>query len=132
MTSAMGPFTTIQQIVAANKAKGAHFFAADTMRYWNSTILPEVYGGRYFLTHEAYIDPSDESGDQDMGYAIRRADDDGSIDTIGDRYVSKAQAVSALSAMWPQIVEAERNRAMTSPLAIYQFGLRATRDTARG
>jgi len=48
---------TIGQIREADSRAGRYFFSADTMRFFNSRILPTVYegpGGIYFVTSEKF------------------------------------------------------------------------------
>lgn len=45
----------IQDIITANRVKGGHFFSPDTMRFFRSRVLSDVYqgpGGVYFVTSE--------------------------------------------------------------------------------
>lgn len=72
-----GPFRHIDEIREANEAKGGNWFSRDTMRFFKSRVLEGVYGGRYFVTSERY------SMDHPRLYTVRRADDDGSIATVG-------------------------------------------------
>ena len=71
-------YRTIKEIKQANKEAGQHWFDADTMRFFNSRILSPVIGGRYFVSSEKYDDGSPRL------YTIRIANDDGTIDTVGD------------------------------------------------
>jgi hypothetical protein len=46
---------SVTEIQAAAKARGSHFFDRETMRFFRSRILPEIYkgsGGVYFVTSE--------------------------------------------------------------------------------
>jgi hypothetical protein len=48
---------TIDAIREADHRAGRHFFSADTMKFFNSRILPTVYqgpGGVYFITSEKF------------------------------------------------------------------------------
>jgi hypothetical protein len=75
-----GPFSTINEIKAANKAKGHHWFSEGTMEFFGSQIESGVIGGRYFVT-------SEKTGFEDDGtrvFSVRVALDDGSIDTVGE------------------------------------------------
>jgi hypothetical protein len=66
-----GPYKTISEIKAANKAAGLFFFERKTMRFFESKAFPYVYGGRYFVTYEGKINH--------LPYAVRMACDDGDI-----------------------------------------------------
>ncbi len=67
-----------QRIIRANRAAGHHFFESATMRFFNSTIYPRVYGGRYFITGERYDELHPER------FTIRLALDNGHVNTVGD------------------------------------------------
>lgn len=94
-------FTTIDEIKAANRAAGEHWFSKDTMAWFNSRIESGVYGGRFFVTSER-----DGSGQYAVWhgkrrYSIRRANDDGTIDTVGEcgQFASLARATQAARAL---------------------------------
>lgn len=71
-------FFNTDQVVAANRAAGQHWFSPDTMRFFNSRVLYTVYGGRYFLT-------SEKGPDGIRGYSVRETTPDGSsITTVGE------------------------------------------------
>jgi hypothetical protein len=72
------PLAGIDRIVSANRAAGHHFFDADALHFFNSTIYPRVYAERYFITSEFY----DE--DHPEGYSLRAALDNGHIASVGD------------------------------------------------
>ena len=76
----MTTFQTIAEVRAANRAADLHFFDRHTMNYFHSRIESKLYGGRYFITSEAdyYLSTFPRR------YTVRRANDDGSIDTVGD------------------------------------------------
>lgn len=88
-------FSSVREIIRANKDAGQHFFSPDTMRFFGSRVLPTVYGGRYFITAE-----DDFSGTKRL-YTIREAQTDGSVDTVGEfqAYETRAQAVKAVQAI---------------------------------
>jgi hypothetical protein len=68
----------MERIIEANDAAGHHFFEAGAMRFFNSTLYPRVYGGRYFITGER-ID-----FDHPVRFTIRVALDNGHVNTVGD------------------------------------------------
>jgi len=72
------PAATIQGIIRANQTAGQHFFESSTMRFFNSTIYPRVYGGCYFITGERYDELHPER------FTIRLALDNGHVKTVGD------------------------------------------------
>lgn len=71
-------FTHITEIQRANERAGKHFFEASTMRFFRSRILPDVYGGRYFITSEQF------DRDSPRLYTIREVNEHGGIDTVGE------------------------------------------------
>lgn len=88
-------YRTIADIKLANKAAGHFFFSKETLDWFSSIVEPGVYGGRYFVTSER-----DESGIVWGGkrrWSVRRANDDGTIDTVGEfgGFASKARATQA-------------------------------------
>ncbi len=86
-------FRTIEEIKQANANAGQHWFSPDTMRYFNSRVLAGVIGGRYFVTSERYDDGTPRL------YTIRVANEDGTIDTVGD-FQGYETADSAKRAAW--------------------------------
>jgi len=76
-------YQSIDQIKAANAAAGLYFFSPDTMRFFRSRVASSiVYGGRYFITSEQFH--ALYAADGPRLYTIRRCNDDGSIETIGE------------------------------------------------
>jgi len=72
-------YPTIAAIKAANAAAGQFFFSPDTMRFFRSKIESRsVIGGRYFITSEQFDFRSPRL------YTVRRANDDATIDTVGE------------------------------------------------
>jgi len=75
-------FKNITEIKRANKQAGQHWFSTSTMRFFESRAHPGVYGGRYFISSEQFID---SRGNADpRRYTIREAAPDGTVDTVGD------------------------------------------------
>lgn len=91
-------FKTIEQIKTAHKKMGGHFFEPTAMRFFNSRIGKKVYVGRYFITSEQFDEKSPRR------YTIREAQEDGSIDTIGDyqQYKSSVEAVNGIKKLLSQ------------------------------
>ncbi len=48
------------------------------MRFFDTRVLKDVYGGRYFITSERFDD------DTPRLYTVREADDNGRISTVGE------------------------------------------------
>lgn len=68
---------SIRTIKQANKEAGQHFFDRSTMRFFNSRVCRKVIGN-YFVTSEQFDHKSPRL------YTLRRVDDRGHIDTIGE------------------------------------------------
>jgi hypothetical protein len=66
------------EIRRANRQLGHYFFSPETMRFFRSRVGREVIGGRYFVTSEQFDEVSPRL------YTVRRANDDGSIDTASE------------------------------------------------
>ena len=99
LTADEANFASIGQIKQANRQLGHHFFDKDTLRFFHSRNGSTVYGGRYFVTSE-----QDEGFGQlgaawggERRYTVRRANADGSIDTVGEfgQYGSRSGAAAA-------------------------------------
>jgi len=71
-------YQTLSDVKAANRESGGHWFDKSTMRFFNTRMESQLYGGRYFITSERY--------DENHGkrYSIRQAMPDGSVDTVGE------------------------------------------------
>ena len=85
-------FSTIRQIQYHNALTGHHFFEPSSMRFFNSRIHSDVYGGCIFVT-------SERSGwNAPRLYTVRKIEEDGGITTIGgfqafrSRYAAHAYA----------------------------------------
>src|SRR5687768_6031203 len=72
------PYSTVPEIVAANRAAGGHFFDRDTMRTFRTRIEVPVYGGRYFITSDVLNE------DDGPTYSVRVASDAGHVRTAGN------------------------------------------------
>lgn len=85
-------YTSIRQIISANERNRGNFFSEKTMRFWGCRVSAEVVGGCYFVTSER-----DFSNTQRL-YTIRKANADGTIDTVGDfqAYATLEQAKRAM------------------------------------
>lgn len=88
-------FYTIEQIKRANAQRGHYFFERGAMRFFNSRILPTVYGGAFFITSEK------DHWDGPRLYTIRQCLPNGEIETIGkfQQYETAAQARKAIHAL---------------------------------
>lgn len=73
---------TIDEIRAANAAAGFHFFEPATLRFFSSRVGRTVYSGTrgaYFVTSER-----DTVGGYPRRYTVRRADETGRVETVGE------------------------------------------------
>lgn len=88
-------FRTIGEVIVANKAAGENWFEPKTMSWFSSRLETDLINGRYFVTSEQ--DNTGGAWDGQRRYTIRRANDDGSIDTVGEfgQYASTARATQA-------------------------------------
>jgi hypothetical protein len=89
------PFRDMNEVRAANKRIGHHYFDRETLRWWLSRIGDELYGGRYFVTSER--DRLGHVWDGRRRYSVREALPDGSVDTVGEfgQYASRSGAHAA-------------------------------------
>ena len=94
----MTTYYTVDDIRSANSVRGYHFFDKDAMRFFDSRLSEEVYGGKYFITSERFDSRSPRL------YTIRMVNDDASIDTIGEfqQYETLAKAKSAVKYLLAQ------------------------------
>jgi len=85
-------FITMKEVMEANERIGHNFFRGDTMEFWGSELHSEVFAGEYFVTCE------DNFNRTARLYTIRKANADGSIDTVGDfqAYETLEQAKEAM------------------------------------
>lgn len=84
-------FNSINEIKQANKRIGHHWFDPDTMSFFNSKIESDVIYGKYFITSEmcgigflGEFMGMNPSPTYLRKFSIRIANEDGSIDTVGD------------------------------------------------
>jgi hypothetical protein len=82
----------MESVKRANEKLGHYFFSPSTLRFFKSRVGTRVYYGRYFITSEQFDYNSPRL------YTIRIANDDGSIDTVGEfqQYTTRAAAVRAI------------------------------------
>jgi len=89
-------FHTIDQIKRANSNNGHHWFDPNNMRFFHSRVGETVYhvGERSLFVSSECREP----GETPRRYTIHEANDDGSIDTIGEfqQYASRARAIAAI------------------------------------
>lgn len=90
-------FNSVTEIKRANERAGHHWFEPDTMRFFRSRIEDggKVYGGRYFITSEQFEFAGEEF---ERRYTLRRANDDGSIDTVFGQFQEHATLEDARNA----------------------------------
>ncbi len=87
-------FFTIEQIEQANDEHGHHWFEPGTRRFFKSRASGPVIAGRYFVS-------SERGPGMPRLYTIRVANENGSIDTVGEfqQYKSKRAALNAARAL---------------------------------
>lgn len=86
------PSAEMERIMRANRDAGHHFFEPAAMRFFNSTLYPHVYVGRYFITGERCNEQQPER------FTIRAALAGGQIETVGafQAYASYEDAEDAV------------------------------------
>jgi hypothetical protein len=90
-------YQTIEDVKAANRAIGNHWFDRSTMSFFNCKIESGLIAGRYFIT-------SEKNEDRPRLFSVRAAMPDGSIDTIGEfqAYISRDDARAAIKSLVSQ------------------------------
>jgi len=88
----MRTFKSMSEIKAANRQAGHCFFSRKTMTFHGSRIEGGVLRGRYFVT-------SEQPPHGPRRFSLRKAEDDGSIRTIGKHagYIDRQDAKEALA-----------------------------------
>jgi hypothetical protein len=71
-------YRTIEDVKAANRQIGNHWFDRGTMRFFNTKIESGLIGGKYFITSERCDD------NHPRLFTVRRAEPDATIDTVGE------------------------------------------------
>lgn len=88
MTSNARPMRSMDEIIARAKARGSHFFDADTMRSFGSRLSETVYPaahGTYFVTSERDRDRGyGAAWDGRRRYTVRYMDLDGEFHDPGE------------------------------------------------
>ena len=74
-------FNSVGEIMDANAAAGQHYFEPDTMRFFKSRVLGDLFGGRYFITSERN---SGMMGDHPRMYTVREALPNGHIENASE------------------------------------------------
>lgn len=67
---------TIDDVIAANRRIGHHWFEPSTMRFFESTIETGILKGCYFVSSET-------GPDRKTGYTLRVVRENGSVGTVG-------------------------------------------------
>lgn len=95
-------FTTTAQIERASQRAGSHFFDRDTMRFFRSRVLPQVFhgkGGVYFVT-------SEKGPNNVRRFTVRKFDPKtADIDTLGEFNEltrERALRIAKLAAEYPE------------------------------
>jgi hypothetical protein len=92
-------YRNLSEVKAANKTLGHHWFDQDTIDFFGTQFHSPLLGGRFFVT-------SERAPHGPRAYSVRRANDDGSIDTVGDFY-----SYATREAAWQAAQEAAREEA---------------------
>jgi hypothetical protein len=90
---------SIEDIKRINANKGMSFFSPNTMRFFNSRVLGEVYGNRFFIT-------SEKPPKGKRAYTVRVFNyETGSISTIIEFCkLTKSQAIKAAKALADDLI----------------------------
>ena len=85
----------IDDIQWFNNYNGFHFFDRESMRFFNSRILSDVYRGRWFVTSERNDMPYSQPATR--LYTVRYVREDGTLETVGEfqQYETAYQAKKA-------------------------------------
>lgn len=83
----MGPFNTVQQIKAANKKAGKYFFSPATMSGFNSKLHKGVWGGRFFVVSNQFVDSRGKADPRE--YRVCKATDAGDVNYVYNEDHSK-------------------------------------------
>lgn len=95
---------TINDVRRINRAKGLHFFDADTIRFFGSRVESQLFDNLTFVTSEqndngVWIGGVEyKAWNGERRYTIRRFNpDDGTIDTVGEfgQYDTAEEAIKA-------------------------------------
>lgn len=100
-------FTTIQEIISANRKVGQRWFEPGTMAFFSSQIEPKVYQGCYFISSEQYELSDTESAKitpaDPRAWTIHTVTPGGWVSTIGEfqQYKSLQDAEAAVALLPP-------------------------------
>ncbi len=85
-------YTNLNQVKIAHTKRGFHFFDPDTLRFFGSKVHENLFFGEFFITSELDFDRTDRR------FTVRRANDDGAIETVGEfrAHATKADAHHAI------------------------------------
>jgi hypothetical protein len=91
-------YRTMDDVIAANKSVGGHWFDRDTMRFFKTRIESGAVALHTEDCHKARFITSEKGPDGVRKYSIREAQPDGSIDTVGEfqQYRTRDAARAAL------------------------------------
>lgn len=88
-------FASMAEIRRANRDAGHHWFEAGTVDFFRSVVESGPIAGRYFVTSEQN-EHSDGTREPRL-FTVRRANDSGSISTVGE-FQAHATLAEALAA----------------------------------
>jgi hypothetical protein len=89
-------YRDMDDVRRANRNAGLYFFEVGAARFFRSRIGTTLYGGRYFVTSEQFVDGRGNAAPR--RYTVREVGPDGGIDTVGEfqAYESGAAARRAI------------------------------------
>ncbi len=95
MKNTVSPFKSMADVRTKNIETGRHFFDRQTMKFWKSRIETRLIDGRYFVTSEDEF--AIDGRIPARIYAVRYAEDDGSMKTLKSMIRSKQSARDFIS-----------------------------------
>lgn len=87
-------FSTMYEVIEANRASGHHWFSPSSMRFFGTRIESELIEGRWFVTSECQDDAT-----MPRMFTVREVTDEGrTIETVGEfmAYATLADAQTAI------------------------------------
>jgi len=75
-------FKNIEEVIQKNNEAGYHWFSKDTMRFFKTRLVACRPNGPVLCDN--YFISSEKSWTEDRAYTLRKVNDDGTIDTVGE------------------------------------------------
>jgi len=93
-------FMNVGHILKTSRENNHYYFAEHTVEYLNSKYYPHIFHYCYFISSEIYPHGAPESVGEEL-YSIRRADEEGSVTSVGPtgRFKTLEEALSSVEAI---------------------------------